>query len=223
MRKILMGLLFALILVPTTDARRKTAKAGEVENGTFTDAKYNYSLKLSEKWDVRIRKDKEDFRLTMIQRNYGIPTHYRDAEDYTYAPRIALYAGVSKLTPSALIDSLLSESYKSDEKSEMLKEFDFLREQEIVPKGRKPMSLTGMTGALWQGEAKYLKAVQTSASSVGGKRVNSAYSGGLVVIKKNGTDNCLVFHVMSEVEFWPPVFEDALAMINTIAWGDIES
>lgn len=223
MKKILMGLLFALLLVPAADARRKTAKAGEIENGVFTDSQYNYSITVSDKWDVRVRKDKEDFRLTMVQRNYGIPTHYMDAEDYTYAPRIVLFAGVSKLTPSALIDSLLSDSYKSDQKDEMLKEFDFLREPEIVPKGRKPLSLTGMSGAQWQGEAKYMKAVQTSASSVGGKRVNSAYSGGLVVLKKDGTDNVLVFHIMSEVEFWPPVFSEALGMINTVTWGDIES
>jgi hypothetical protein len=223
MKKILMGLLFALLLAPATDARRKTAKAGEVENGVFTDAQYNYSMTLSDKWDVRIRKDKEDFRLTMVQRNYGIPTQYMDAQDYTYAPRIVLYAGVSTLSPSALIDSLLSNSYKSEQKTEMLKEFDFLREPDIVPKGRKPLSLEGMSGTQWQGEAKYMKAVQTSASSVGGKRVNSSYNGGLVVLKKNGADNVLVFHVMSEVEFWPPVFDEALGMINSITWGNIES
>jgi site-specific recombinase XerD len=68
----------------------------------------------------------------MIQRNYGIPTHYLDAEDYTYAPRIVVFVGETKLSANQLVDSLVSYDYDSDMKGEMRKEFDFLNEQDII-------------------------------------------------------------------------------------------
>jgi len=73
MKKILLGILIALLIVPAVDARRKTPKAGKIDDGVFTDRKYGYSLTLSDEWDSRVRKDKEDFRLSLIRRNYGIP------------------------------------------------------------------------------------------------------------------------------------------------------
>lgn len=220
MKKILLGLLIAAMLVPSVDARRKTPKAGKIDDGVFTDEKYNYSLTLSDEWDPRIRKDKEDFRLSMIQRNYGIPTHYLNAEDYTYAPRMVVFVGETKLSANQLVDSLVAYDYDSDMKGEMRKEFDFLNEQDIIPKGRKPFQIGDLTAYQWTGEAKYMKAVQTSASSAGGKRVNSSYGGALVAVKKDNSDTVIVFHIMAENEFFDIVFAQAMKMINTLEWHD---
>lgn len=220
MKKILLGLLVVALLVPSVDARRKTPKAGKIDDGVFTDTKYGYSLNLSDDWDPRVRKDKEEFRLTMIKRNYGIPTHYLNAEDYTYAPRIVLFVGETNLSASQLIDSLVSYDYGSDMKNEMRKEFDFLNEQEIIPQGRKPFQIGDLQAYQWVGEAKYMKAVQTSASSAGGKRVNSSYGGSLIAVKKPGTDTVLVIHIMCENEFFDNVFAQAMQMISTLKWGD---
>jgi len=106
---------------------------------------------------------------------------------------------------------------------QMRKKFDFLNEQEIIPQGRKPFQIgDNLTAYQWLGEAKYMKAVQTSASSVGGKRVNSSYGGALVAVKKDNSDTVLVFHIMCEHEFFDNVFQQAIAMINTLEWGDKE-
>ena len=220
MKKILLGLIIAALLVPSIDARRTTPKAGDIDDGVFTDAQYNYGMKISDDWDPRVRKDKENFRLTLIRRNYGIPAHYQNAEDYTYAPRIVLYVGETKMTPNQLVDSLVSYDYGSDMKSEMRKEFDFLNEQDIVPKGRKPFQIGDLQAYQWTGEAKYMKAVQTSASSAGGKRVNSSYGGALVAVKKDGSDTVLVFHIMCENEFFDNNFAQAMQMINSLTWDE---
>lgn len=63
-----------------------------------------------------------------------------------------------------------------------------------------------------------MKAVTTSASSVGGKRVNSSYGGSIAAVK-NG-DKMLVFHVMCEWEFFEPVFTAALKTINSLEWAE---
>jgi hypothetical protein len=225
-RFIIFGLMLALV-VPSLQARRKKEKAGTVQDMVYTDKKYNFKLTIDDGWKYKIKPNKENFRLILTQKNYEIPSNYLDAPDYTYVPRIVVYADTSSMSVFAFLDSLLRRTYSSAQKKEMLKEFEFINEMDveegterepIVTKRRIPIEIGGEPGVRWEGQVQYVKYVTTSASSLGGKRVYGAYGGGIVVAKKG--KNVVVFHVMSEWDFFRPVMDEALMMIKTLQWVD---
>lgn len=217
MKKILILACVIALAAVTADARRKSPGAGYVKDGVFYDAKYDYSFSVNENWSDRIRKNKENYRIVLVQKNYGIPPHYQNAEVYTLVPRVVVYMAKTTMRPGQFVDSLFSDSWDSDIKSEIRKEFDLLNEQDIVPKGRNRIEIDGNLADVWQGEAKYAKNVTTSASALGGKRVNSSY-GGTIVAVKNG-DQMLVFQVMAEKEFFDAVLNEAMGMIQSLKWS----
>lgn len=224
MKKIVIAFCLALLAVSVADARRKQPKAGDLEKGVYTDNEYNFSIKVPENWSDRIHREKDQARLTLLQKNYGIPTHYLNAEDYTYAPRIVIIAGESELDPNAFIDSLFSDSYDSDFKHEVYKEIDIVHDEdvsEVTPRGRRRFTLAGERASIWEGQAKYVKEIATSASGLGGERVSGAYGGSIIAVKKNGT--MLVFLTMSEWDFFESVSKEAENIIQSLSWTEGES
>lgn len=218
MKKVLIFACVALLAAATAEARRKSPGAGYVKDGVFYDVKYDYSFTVNSNWSDRIRKNKENYRIVLVQKNYGIPPHYQNAEVYTLVPRVVVYMAETNMRPGEFVDSLFSRTWESDLRSEIRKEFDFLNEQDIVPKGRNRLEIGKNLADIWEGEAKYAKNVQTSASALGGKRVNSSY-GGTIVAVKNG-DKMLVFQVMAEKEFYDSVLAEAMGMIKSLKWGE---
>jgi len=218
-RLIIFGALL-LLIAPTADARRKRDKAGSIQDGVYTDKKYEFTMKLDEEWKVSIMKDEKPFRVVLVQKNYAIPNDYQDAPDYTKVPKVVVYADTTSTGIFAFVDSLFSDSYSSDQKNEIRKEFEFLNEHEIVPRGVKRLEVGGEKGVLWQGQAKYVKEVATSASSIGGKRVYGAYGGAIIGAKKG--DLMVLFHVMSEWQYFPGVLQQALQFVETFTWGSDE-
>jgi hypothetical protein len=210
--------LLPLLVVPAVDAARKTKKAGKITGNVFNDSKFNYSLTLNDEWKARVRKDKESFRLVLTQKNYGIPTRFQDQTDYTQVPRIVIYADTCSLGPSAFLDSLLSSSFKSKQKSEITKEFDILNEQEVIPKGKKTLRLNGNQGRVWSGLSKYVKNIQRSSTSIGSERVYGGYGACIAVVKHDQT--LVLFHLICEEEYFPELYEAALGFVNSLAWPD---
>jgi hypothetical protein len=222
MKKLIIIFSLVLLMVPYADARRKVQKAGEINDNVYTDNEYGFKLTLNDDWKTTVKKDKDNFRLVLVQKNYDIPIDYKDAPDYTQVPRIIIYADTSTVPTLAFIDSLVSDSYKSDQKKEILKEFEILNEPDLIPKGRKPVSIgkEELKGFEWLGQAKYMKEVATSASSLGGERVYGAYGGAIVAVK-NG-NYILLFHMMCENQFFEPIFNDMMKIINSLEWGKKE-
>ena len=128
MRRLVLVLLLLTLCLPSAFARRKKAKAGTVDKLTFVDDKYQFSLKLLDNWKYKIGDEEEIVRLTLVQKNYQIPPDYMDAEDYTQVPRIVVWSGETNLSPTAFVDSLLSDSYDSDQKDDIYKEFELINE-----------------------------------------------------------------------------------------------
>ncbi len=120
--------------------------------------------------------------------------------------------------PRALVDSLVSDSYKSKQKKTILKEFEFLFESELKPRGRRMFQVNGAKGVRWDGQAKYVKEIQISTNTAAGKRVYGTYSGAIIGVK-NGNVIAL-FHVMTEREFFDKVMLEVMEMINSIKWAD---
>ncbi|MDD3731447.1 MAG: hypothetical protein PHU88_03625 [candidate division Zixibacteria bacterium] len=222
MKKLLIIISIILIVVPFAEARRKVKKAGEINNNVYIDNDYGFKLTLNNEWNSRIRKGEENYRLVLVKKNYDIPMEYKDAPDYTQVPRIIVYADTSSIPILAFIDSLMSDSYKSEQKKNILKEFEILNESDLIPKGRKPISIgkSQSQGFQWLAQAKYTKEVATSAASLGGQRVYSSYGGAIVAINNNNT--ILLFHLMCEYQFFEPIFNQMLQIINTLEWVEQE-
>ena len=208
-----------LLSIMTLDASagRKREKAGSMENGKFVDDDYNFSLTLRENWRARIGDGKDGFRVILTQNDYDIPVDYRDAPSYTKIPRLVLYVDTTTLAPAPYIDSLLSKTFKSKQKSTIIKEFDILQENNPIQKGKRPVTVAGLNGSRWDANAKYVKEVQTSASSVGGARVNGSLTGTIIAIKKDKT--MYLFHVMAESPFHESVMSQANEIISSLSFS----
>ncbi|MFZ5981850.1 MAG: hypothetical protein ACOYVF_14615 [Candidatus Zixiibacteriota bacterium] len=222
MKKLIIILTALILIIPdVADARRKIKMAGEVDqDGVYTDAAYNFQFQINDEWSSNINKEKDNDRVVCVRKKYDIPMDYADAPDYTQVPRIVVFADTSSMPTLTFIDSLVSETYKTDQKKEILKQFEILSEQELIPKGRKPVSLgtveNELKGVQWLGQAKYMKEVATSASAAGGKRVYGSY-GGAIVATKNG-NTIVLFYMICEYQYFDSIFNEMIGMINTMRW-----
>ncbi len=222
MRKLLLLCMIAIITVPSVFAARKKDKAGSVADYVYTDKKFNFSLTLNNEWKYKIKKNKSDFRFVLTKVDYAIPPEYSSAPDYTKIPRMVVYVVESKLAPKAFVDSLISPTYKSKAKKEVLKECEILNmrkstgfvPEKLVSRKSKNLKLEGGTGYYWTGQVKYTNEVSVSASSLGGKRVKGSYGGAIAVVK-NG-DKLILFHVISEWNYFQSIFDDAMKIIKSI-------
>ena len=223
MKKLLISFFVFLMLVPMSEARRRTPKAGEIDGDVYKDNVYNFTLKVHEGWKARVSKEKDPVRLTLTQKNYAIPTDFINAPDYTKIPRISVYVDTTSMGAFDFIDSLMSETYDSDQKNDIKKEFEVLQNQDIydgdlVERGRSRIEVGDESGLLWKGQIKYKQIVQTSASSVGGKLVRSSYGGAIGAIKHG--DNIYLFHVMCEWPYVAQVFAEMEMTIRSLKWPD---
>ncbi|MCP4684320.1 MAG: hypothetical protein GY867_02630 [bacterium] len=223
MKKLVITILAGLMLAPMADARRKKPKAGAVKDGVYTDASYGFALSIHENWKARVNKKDDNVRLTITKKNYGIPSDFVNAPDYTKIPRIVVYVDTTSLGAHAFLDSLTSESFKSNQKKEIVKEFEILQpsdiyDGEVVPKGRSRLEIAGESGVMWKGQVKYRQIVSTSASSVGGKLVRSSYGGAIGAVKHG--DHIYLFHVMCEWPYVATVLAEVEMTVRSLNWGE---
>lgn len=226
MKKRMVTLLIILASVSSVFAARQKDLSGKVENNVFTDKKYGYSMTLNDNWKYTLQKNDDNYRLLLIQRNYEIPAGYINAPDYTQIPRIVLWTDTTSLHPFAFLDSLVGESWRTEQKKELMREFEILnampaagsRREAAIPRGRKPVDVGGEQGLLWQARSKYAKEIETSAGSLAATLVNGSYGGAIVAVKKN--DRIFVFHLMTEWDFFEPILQQALGIIGSLKFGD---
>jgi len=226
MKKLILACLVLALFVPSLQARKKKEEAGKVKDLVYTDKKYDFSFSINKGWNYNIQANKENFRVVLTQRSYDNPPDYLDTPEYTKVPRIVVYADTSSISALVFLDSLVSGTYSSDQKQEILKEFEIINEQAVeegterdktVTRKRGTITIDELSAALWEGKANYRKYVSTSISAIGGRRVYGAYGGGVVVAKKDNT--IVLFHVISEWNYFANIMQDALAMITTLNWG----
>ncbi|HWR83313.1 MAG TPA: hypothetical protein VN285_08420 [Candidatus Deferrimicrobium sp.] len=225
MKKLVIGCLILSLLAPGLQARKKTEKAGEVAGNVYTDSRFGFTLRLDDRWKFRIMPNKDNFRLILTQKNYDIPPDYLQAQEYTKVPRVVVYADTSSLSPLAFLDSLLSPTFTSLQKKEILKEFEILNQQtgeegterdKTVTRNRRPIVVANRTAAFWEGQADYRKSITTSVSSAGGTRVYGKYGGAVVVANHDKT--IVVFHVMCEYDFFTSIVDETVKTISTLTW-----
>jgi hypothetical protein len=226
MRRLLILFLLMAVCVPISQARRQQKKAGVVKKHVYTDSRYGFRLTLDDGWSFKIGKDEDGHRLFLTQKNYEIPTDYLDAEDYTKVPRLVVWAGETSLGATAFLDSLLSDSYESDLKKDVIRESDIINPmsasgtaklEKLIPTARRTLEIAGASGVYWAGRVNYMMEVALSASTTSGKRVRGAYEGSLLLLKKDKT--LLVFSTVSERNAFDNVMVQVMKMINSLQWG----
>ncbi len=218
---LIMVLMVSMMVVSVAEAGRKVPKSGKINDGVFIDATHGFSITMNDEWKAKVKKVKNPFRLVLTQKKFAVPNDYKDAPDYTKTPKVIVWADTSSMSVGEIIDSLLSKTYKSDQKSKMLKEFDILYEDDLIPKGKKRFSLSDKKAIAWKAKALYTNEVATSASSRGGKRVKGSYGGAIIAVK-NG-DLVVMLHVMCEFQYFKEIYAETMKFANSITWAEDEN
>ena len=225
MRRVLILVLIGGLLATSVNARRPKDRAGKVAEGAYIDKAYNFKLTMNEGWKHKVSENKRKCRLVLTQINYEIPSHYMDAQDYTKIPRTVVYVDSTSMSVAALIDSLLSDSYKSDLKKGILKEFEILdkssggsglKRERLVPRKRKTLEIADGRGFMWTGKTKYRNEISRSASSIATKRVYGGYAGGIIGVKKGKM--VILFHTICEENYFGDVFNETLRLAQSLEW-----
>ena len=220
MKRILLMLVAVLICVTAADARRKKETSGAIQDGVYQDNRFGFKFTIHSNWQARLKKNEENFRLVLTQKKFGIPPDYQQAPDYTYIPRLVIYADTSSFTASDLLDSLRSSTFKSKQKKEILSEFEFLNQPDIIPKDKKLPRIAGENGVVWEGESKYVKEVQESQTSDAGVRVYGGYSGHIIGVKSD-QGILIMMHLMCERGFREDVYAEVTTMLNSLTFTPI--
>jgi len=210
MKRWMMWGLVLLVAASASYAARKKESAGAVKNKVYQDAEYGFQFKVHENWSAKINKADLNSRVVLIQKNWAVPPQYAAARDYTYVPHVVVFADTTSLSAGAFIDSLLSPTYKSKAKKEIIREFEFLDLPDRVVKNRRVMTVAGQTAVMWHAESKYVKEISETASSEVGIRVSGAYSGMMLSVKSGNT--ILLFHLMCESTFFNEVMTEVRSM-----------
>ncbi len=224
MRRLLLIAMALLMAVPVVDARRRKPRAGEVENQVYRDAKYDFSFKINDNWSHSRGYEEDAFRVILTQKNWETPPYYLNNPDYTKVPRITVYADTTSMGAFAFVDSLVSQSYQSDQKNEILKEFEILQSQRdwepVVSIGRKVMEIDGHRALLWTGKVQYKQDVALSASGVGSKQVQENYFGSILGVKKGKT--IVAFHVIGEWVYYNRIQSEFMEIVQSLEFFDEE-
>jgi len=227
MQRIVIAFVLIIIAVSTANAGRRRPQSGKVKDNVFLDSKYGFKITMNEGWKHSLRKEKDNFRLLLTKRKYEIPADYTNAPDYTQIPRIIIWTDTTSLPTFAFLDSLVSSTWNTKQKKELLKEFEIIsadissgsRREKYVPRGRKPVKLSGEQAILWQAKSTYVKEVAVTSSGLASKRVYGAYGGAIVVVKKG--NRAFVFHLMTEWPFFESNLKETLDIISTFEFpGD---
>jgi hypothetical protein len=216
MRRSLIVVLAFLMFLPSAYARKKRPKAGEIVDSVYTDAKYDFQFTITGKWEARPMDPNDDYRLELTQKDYKIPPDLMQYPTLAKVPDLNVYIGKVEMSPPAFVDSVLSDSYKSDIKKDIMKptqiveegvEFNGLRQT-----AKKIIKIDDKEAVQWEGVAEYTKKLGM------GETIPRSYAVGVVGIK-NG-DYLLIFMLSCERTFFPEVFGEVLTMANSVKWPE---
>lgn len=218
MKKLILIVLAALMLVPCADARRNKKKAGSFDDGTYVDAKYPFQMDVLENWKLKVNDADDQIRIVLTQTNWDPPSYYINDKDYTWIPTLSVYVDTSTWNPHMFMDSLIAEDYRSDQKKDMLRHMEFLNRSDFIPRGRDRLEVDGESGLFWRGSSDYIQNIETSSG--GGRRVYGKYGGGIAAVQHG--KYMLTAHVMCEFDLFQPVVAQVKHMLGTIKWTDVK-
>ncbi len=216
MSKFKTGLIAVLIIsfcLPTVFARTKKDKTGTITDSVYTDAEYGFKFTIKNNWEGKVFTEPSNYRLQVEQTNPEIPPEYTDYADQMPRPTMSVYMATTDLAPLAFVDSLLSETYKSDQKKEILQDIDFYDEnvtfQGFTTRIKKEIKIGELKGVEWEGSATY-------KIKMGEQTMNNEVALGLIGVRKG--DHILLFLTGHDKRFFRKLFDEATEMAMSVKW-----
>ena len=102
-KRLLISILILILAVNIAGARKRS-KAGKIDDGIYTDAKFNFSFSINDAWNTSIKKGKKPVRINLVKKEYDIPMHFQHVPTYTTIPKITVYADTSSLSLKQFVD-----------------------------------------------------------------------------------------------------------------------
>jgi len=213
-RILVIPILAALVAIPCEAGRprKKSPKAGKTKDNIYTDSKYGLSLELPGGWWTKIQKDEKQCRLILEQKSYDVSTTMSQYRDKFGPPTARIWMVEMPFASSELVDSLLSETYESDIKTELLYNLDeptsTLQADEYKTTNRTTVKLDTSFAVVWQGTVKY---------TFGTIRVRDVkLSGGIIAVEHG--DRLLVVVAQGYPKSFDHSFGQITHMIRSLKW-----
>jgi len=220
MKKTLMIILLVTLAFNICSARKRD-KAGKIEDGIYYDKEYNFSLVVPDGWNTSIKKADSEVRLILTKDQYDIPIHFQHAPNYTKVPKVTVYVGDASMRLDWFVDSLLSDDYNSDQKKDMLNEFELLFGDYINTR-RSKMTIGDVEGYLISGERRYTIQVQRAGSQADkADVVTDYYAGSLFLTEHDG--KFIIFHFICERLYYKMLENEFLNMLKGFKFTDTQA
>ncbi|MBN2227799.1 MAG: hypothetical protein JW763_10605 [candidate division Zixibacteria bacterium] len=222
MKKLIIVCVMVALICNVALARKKD-KAGSVDDNVFTDSQYGYLLKVSDDWKYSIKKESDNTRLILTQKNYEIPTHFLHAPNYTTVPKVTVVVDTTSLPLKLFVDSLLLDEVNSKQRKDILAEFPLLY-GDFQLKKRAQMSIGEVEGIRITGQQQYTIQVQRQGSESNLGDVVTDFYGGSVFFAKLDDEHIIMFHFICEWRYYEsldPVFENLLKGLQ-FPGGEVE-
>ena len=204
MKRLVIALIMVALVFGIADARKKKSKAGEFDDGVYTDGKFNFSMVIPEDvWNISIKKDKSQIRLILTKKVFDIPIAYTQDPGYTKTPKVTVYVDTTSWSAKMFVDSLLNSEYKSDQKKEVLQNCEILF-GDYTPKRNSKLQIGEIQGVMISGEQKYTKQIPDV--------ITDFYGGAIFFAKQDQT--LYIFHMICENKYFATEYEDFVKLLE---------
>lgn len=205
--------LAVLFCLPTAFARKKKDKTGVIAENVYTDAEYGFKLTILGNWQGKVFTEPSNYRLQVEQTNPEIPPEYAEYADEMPLPSMDIYLATVDMPPLAFVDSLLSDSYKSEQKKEIFKDID-VHDEEINFRGiatriKTAIKVGELEGVQWEGTARY-------DIKMGEQSISNETAIGLIGVRKG--EHIVLFLTGHDKRYFRKLFDEALDMAKSIKW-----
>jgi hypothetical protein len=206
-------ILIVLLGIPGAFARKKKDKTGTIAESVYTDAKYGFQVTIRENWRGKVFTEPDNYRLEVEQTNPEIPPEYAEYADEMPLPTMSVYLATVNMPPMVFVDSLLSDTYKSEQKKEILRDIDFFDEGVaflgLSTRIKREIKIGELNGVQWEGFARY-------NIKMGQQNIVNESAIGLIGIKKG--DHILLFLTGHDKRYFRKFFDEAAEMALSIKW-----
>ena len=209
-------LIVSLFFIGTLSAKKKP-KSGEVDGRVFTDSKFDFSITLPEGWKISVKRKKSPLRFVSLKKDYAIPMHFRVAPNYTEIPKIKMYVDTSSLDVRDFVDSLISKTFDSPQKREIVDVFEILDGRYKRPRIRRIKLENGLKGRRLVTKLKYTTNVQ-APGELTSTVVTDFLTGQIVFFEKEG--HIVMIYLVSESLFYKTNVELFEKALETLSFGE---
>lgn len=216
MKKFLIAGLALLFVVNFADGRPPRAKkAGDIEDGVYTDNAYGFQVSIPEGWDGSVKKEDSYVRLVISKNEYEIPMQFQHAPAYTQVPKITVIADTTSWPLPIFVDSVMASEYDSDQKKDILEETPILF-GDFQQKRKGQMVVGDLKGMMVTGRQQYTIQVQRAGSESDKADVVTDYKGGSVFFARNPDNNTLVvINFICEDRYYDHLEDEFEKILNT--------